>query len=294
MARTIAFSGLKDGVGKTCLASHIAYLLAHCSYKVLLIDADYKQHELTRRMFGSNALLKILEHEEALYTTLSQVLCKNLPDSFPFSELPLSLWKRDLDQNSGSLSIIPSYYRDPQPFWHQDLAISSFPGLSSVLAFAKNQYDFIIFDTIANSDVFFEEILKHIDSVISLSSPYSYFYSASLEYIEHFSLENQQHSRIFFSLWENMSLDKKEKGTIPFCQDFFSFESKRPLHRKKFFWDIFSVEQNFTLSAKLWTISIVWLLQEILDNTQQSLSKKKMPSFLQSFTQSHPETDFLS
>ncbi len=286
MGHIIAFAGLKDGVGKTSLASHIAYLLALCEYKVLLIDMDCIHHELTKRLLGNNAFLKNIECNEIFYPTLNNILSVDcLPDIFPFEQLPLPLWcqcAENMDRGKGCLCIIPSYYREPQSFWMQGSDFSFWPGLMHFFSFYRDSWDFIIVDTIALQNKNSFPILKGTDSVILVSYPYPYFSSNLTEYMEYLAEEK----KVLFC--ENMVLDKKGKGLVSFSQDFFCFEARRNSHKKKFFWDTFSQEHDFSPSSRQWTISMFLLLQEILDQFQEKLSRNKMPSFMKNFAASHP------
>ena len=278
MGRIITFSGLKDGIGKTSLASHSACLLSQLGYRVLIVDMDYIHHELTKRIFGDNALLKNLEYKENLYFTLENILSLDLPDAFPFSELPLSLCQKNPEKTEeGSLSIIPSYYREPKPFWERKFS-SLWHGLPKILSFYKEIWDFVILDTLSLQDKFSPQILSKSDMVVFLSPPYPYCHSSLEEFIEDASA---RYPKSQFLSFENMACENK-KG-IPFCYDFLTFESKRPFHRKKFFWDFYQEKGDFTLSCQEWTLSMISFLQEILKQFQESLSHKKIQSFLKDF-----------
>lgn len=141
--KTLVLANQKGGVGKSAVATQLAYYLSKCGYRVLFVDLDHQKN-------SSKALIKSTLAVVA-EKTISTIL---LGEPYQFDVAPLAIIQGD-DLLSGL---------ERQPDKHNGIANN----LAKLLDYAAQQaFDLCIIDTNPNPDIRYAAALITADFVLS-------------------------------------------------------------------------------------------------------------------------------
>lgn len=246
MGYAITFSGMKDGIGKTTLAIHVAHILHKLGYNILLLDLDSKHSEMTKKMFPNKAMLKNFEYKDQIFQSFQEAISLDINNDFPYEELCLNIHDSQSENCPIMFRIIPSYYREPKPFWEKEEVETqntiAETNLQEILAYFKEKVDFLIIDTISHFDFSFYTCLDISEYITFISPSSKYFLYTLEEYIDYLNIvkfsENAWEKE--YMICENMVMEcKADMGRIqiPFIKEINNFDNTRSYHRCRFFWE---------------------------------------------------------
>lgn len=324
MAVVITFCSLKDGIGKTLVSSHLAYLLYQFGYNVVLMDADFRFHELTKKLCGARAVLKLPEYNHKVFTTLSQFLETDLREPLVWEDLLIpiatpqeqkqakfwqfwpSIQKKAANTNISALLaptihltssihhspddpsgdhqanhqsplqtpwlwLLPSYYRDPLPFW-QSSPIQFLPDtIHKMLSYYQTIADFIIVDTTTFHQAFLDIIHRISNHSIWMVPPLEDVLQETQEYCASYFLPAYHHTKV--SLLSNMLLHRQNNQELGlrFSVFLLAFDQQRHCSthsRCRFIWDMLDELPNCVLN---WTMELIELSNKIQQSKKTTI-----------------------
>lgn len=321
MSPIITFSSFKDGIGKTVLSSHLAYLLNQFGYNVVLIDTDWRLHELTKKLCGYLAVLKPPKYQLQFFRTSDKLANTNEIDKLEWYNLLTAIltqqqnkqgrfWQFWTQARENSLHtkipstpeatslasgypnwtspwfyLLPSYYCDPVPFWKY-LSLPYLENLQQILLYYKKMADFVIIDTTTFDQMLLEKLYRLSDQIVWLMS---YGISSIQDNQEYYTyLADTYKAKIW--LLTNIIPHRLagEELTLSLCKPLMELEQQRCTienHKQQFLWDMYPT--YLPNSVCVWTIELFRLARAILlehFKTQNNAISQNIFPTVQQFT----------